>query len=190
MQLTTEYRDEPSGLMTGDKSFYLVCTVTLSEEEKAIAQERGLYRYSLQIEQDVPGRSSAAILGTGVAASVGQFLLLPLGGLIFLSQTFFQYFYPPSYVVIAQLVGFGMMAAGGFLWFYMHHSDNQYEERKAYPYKRITLGEIIAEPTFIIEAATILQLREHEASVREQLKSLVELIRQSAPIGESNTYEL
>jgi hypothetical protein len=188
MQLTTEYRDKPVGVMTGDKSFFLVCTVTLTEEEKAIAQERGLYNYHIEVEQDVS--LPRGFVASGCGAGLGLVVFLPVGAFVFLTQAFFQKFAPWQYSPSGQVFGLVMALIGGSLWGYDYISSTEYEKRKEDPYLRITLGQIIMQPTFVIGAVTNLQLREHEATVREQLKSLAELIRESAPIGESNTYEL
>jgi hypothetical protein len=187
MQLTTEYRDRSQGVMTGNKNFYLVCTVTLTEEEKAIAQERGLYKYHIEIEENVS--TPRGFVASGCGAGVGRVVLLPVGAFIFVSQTSFLELAPERFDLAGQLTGLVMALIGGLLWGYDHYSIAQYEKRKADPYRRITLGDIILQPTFVIGADTNLQLREHEARVREQLQSVAELIRQSAPIGESNTYE-
>lgn len=183
LQLTTEYRDKPHGVMTGNKNFYLVCTVTLTEEEKAIAQERGLYGYHIAIEQHpVLPRAFAAM---GCLGGLGKVVLLPLGLLVFLVARFV-----PGGTAGGQITGLIMAIVGGFAWRYDYQSITQYEKQKLDPYQRITLGHMIIQPTFVIGADTNLELRDHEATVREQLTTLAELIRQSAPIGESNTYEL
>jgi hypothetical protein len=187
MQLTTEYRDRSQGVMTGNKSFYLVCTVTLTEEEKAIAQERGLYKYQIEIEQypDLP----KAFVARGCLNGIARVVLLPIGALLFIIETINQNFIPDRYTLGTQIAGVVLLLIGGFLWWNDYTSEKQYGERKADPYMRISLGQIITQPTFVIGADTNLQLREHEATIREQLKSLAEAIRESAPIGESNTYE-
>jgi hypothetical protein len=188
MQLTTEYRDRSQGVMTGNKQFYLVCTVTLTEEEKAIAQERGLYKYHIEIEQDVS--LPRGFVASGCATGLARVILLPVGAFMFFIQLFSQHFAPERYSSAGQFSGLAIALVGAAIWGYDYYSTTNYENRKADPYLRISLGQIILEPTFVIGADTNLQLREYEATVREQLKSLAEVIRESAPIGEGNTYEL
>jgi hypothetical protein len=43
MKLTTDYREQAVGTLKGSKEYYLVGTIEFANEERTVAQERGLY---------------------------------------------------------------------------------------------------------------------------------------------------
>ena len=54
MKLTTDYREQTVGTLKGSKEYYLVGSVEFTNEERTVAQERGLY----DIYVDVPAATA------------------------------------------------------------------------------------------------------------------------------------
>ncbi|HUZ31230.1 MAG TPA: hypothetical protein VMV19_03850 [Xanthobacteraceae bacterium] len=69
MKLTTDYREQAVGTLKGSKEYYLVGTVNFTNEERTVAQERGLY----DIYVNVPAATAPPTRG-------GDFLSMAMRG--------------------------------------------------------------------------------------------------------------
>ena len=54
MKLTVAYRDKPAGGFSGTKHHFVAFHTELSNEERAIIQERGLYDHYVSVPSDTP----------------------------------------------------------------------------------------------------------------------------------------
>ena len=81
MQYTTEYREKET--LTGSKLHYMICKVEFSNEERAIAAERGMYDSGILAPAAEPMPSTVSGMGSGCLKLFG--FLIPIGLLIMLS---------------------------------------------------------------------------------------------------------
>jgi len=56
--------------------------------------------------------------------------------------------------------------------------------------QRITLRQMLNQPTFMLHAYSMLQAQEFEEQVRGDMTNVASILRASAAVGETNTYEL
>lgn len=184
MRLTTEYREETTGILKGTKQFFLVCHVEFNQAEKAIAQERGLYdSLSITVPAATPPPTRAGdfvafglrllgiiIMPVGLLASCGS------GLAHYDSNTVSNWFY--LFILGVVLFTIGKL------------KDRKANRRAENPDQILTLRKLLTNPDIIVWAETVQIGKHYEEVVREELQVLAHSIRDNAVVSEQNTYEL
>lgn len=184
MQLKTEYREEAVGILKGTKHHYLVCHVDFSEQERAIAQERGVYDLFVTVPAGTPPPTRAGDFKSMLMRWAG-IILAPLGLLFTCDQ----------YLAPAHMEGAGatpalMLVAGVALVAIGKWRDIQATRREANPDQTLTVRRLLTNPDFAVHAYSLAEARSFEEVVRNELGSLAQAIRANAAVPERNTYEL
>jgi len=186
MQLTTEYREEKRGILTGNKEFFLVCTVAFNDQERAIIQERGLYKYTISVPSDRPLPTRAGDFGSAVMRGAGLFLTI--AGL--LTSCTAEITKGSGGTDTGVAIGVTMLIAGIALFVLGKWRDKQSYAREANPDQTIAVGRLLTNPTFMVHAYTIAEARQYEEEVRAILKQAAEGIRANSVVPERDTHEL
>lgn len=183
MRLTTNYREQTTGILKGTKQFFLVCNVQFTDEERAIIQERGLYEESIEAPASTPPPTRSGDFGA---------MLLRVTGVIFMPLGF----------LASCVVGItGGSSSASSLWFFLFlggitlfvvgkMKDRAANRREDNPTQRLTVRRLLSNPEFLVYASALDVARMCEESVRQQLKGLADIIRANAAVPEANTYEL
>jgi hypothetical protein len=181
MQLTTDYREQTTGVLKGTKCFYLNCHVTFTEEERAVIQERGMYDESIDVPADTPPPTRSRDL-CAMALRVVGVIAMPVGFLASCatglagsnaSGPFFDLF----------ILGVILFVTGKMM-------DRAANKREDSPAQQLTLRRLLANPTFVVYAPAIDIAKVYEELVRESLKQVAQTIRASVVVPERNTYDL
>jgi hypothetical protein len=182
MKLTTDYREQAVGTLKGSKEYYLVGTVEFTNEERTVAQERGLY----DIYVSVPA-------ATAPPTRVGDFksMLMRLAGLILIPVGL-------VYSCGGSLAGSNSAGPLGFLLFFAglglfivgKMRDRAANKRVENPEQKLSLRRLMDNPHFECHAFTLDEARGFEHEVREALGSLARRLRDNIVVPEKNTYEL
>ena len=186
MRLTTEYREEKRGVLTGNKDFYLVCTVAFNEQERAIIEQRGLYKHTISVPSDKPLPTRAGDFLSRIIRTAG--LLLAIAGLLTsCSAEITKNGHGGTNTGVA--VGILLLIAGIALFVYGKWRDREANKREANDYQELTVGRLLTNPTFMVHAYSITQAREFEEEVKGTFKLAAEGIRASSVIPEQDTHE-
>jgi len=182
MKLTTDYREQSVGTLKGSKEYYLVGTVEFTNEERTVAQERGLY----DIYVNVPAATAPPTRGgdfLSMAMRGVGLILTPIGLL---------------YSCVGSLAGSNSAGPLGFLLFFVGLGlfiagklrDRAAYKREANPEQQLSLRRLMDNPHFECHASTLDEARSFEHEVREALGSLAKRLRDNIVVPEKNTYEL
>jgi hypothetical protein len=187
MQLTINYREDATSFE--HKDFFLICDVSFSNEERAVAGERGMWDTVtvLPPAERPPGEFSYwfSDFGTRVMRFCGIAALLL--GLMFscmagIADKIGRNDPPPAWLTIS------MLFVGGLLIFMSFAREKRLDQRGSH--QRLTVRQLATEKKFQVHALTLQQAKEYELQVRETLKALADSLRSSRAIPEVNTYEL
>ena len=182
MKLTTDYREQAVGTLKGSKEYYLVGTVEFTNEERTVAQERGLY----DIYVNVPAATAPPTRGGDFLSMLMRFaglILIPVGLL---------------YSCVGSLAGSNSAGPLGFLLFLVgiglfvvgRLRDRAAYKREANPQQQLSLRRLMDNPHFECHAFTLDEARGFEHEVREALGALAKRLRDNIVVPEKNTYEL
>ena len=175
MRVTIEHREATSGVVVNHKESYVDCTVNFSEEERAIIETRDLYREGFSVRTSTPLPSGGAMLGTGLMRFVGPFMII--GGFIWGlagSGT------PAGLIVFA---GIGFVIYG---WL----RSRQEDRRLTTDEQRITIKQLLGNPSFTVHAWNPAAAKGVEQDIRENLVVLKNVIQNSAQIQAKQIFEL
>jgi hypothetical protein len=183
MQLTINYREKEVSYQ--HKDFYLICDVEFSNEERAVAQERGMWDAVTVFPSPERQPSNFYDFKTRAMRFFGIALLLI--GLMFscmdgIANKIGRNDPPPVWLTVSTLF------IGGALIFVAYMRDENY--LKAIGFQHLTIRRLATEKKFQVHAESLQQAKEYELQVREKLKELADSLRSSRAIPETNTYEL
>ena len=189
MRLTTYYREERVGTLTGNKEFFLVCQVQFSDEERAIIQERGLYDQTVSLPSGTPlptrmlGWKLTVMHYAGLILGVPGFLIAGSGllGLGAGGAT--------AGAVVTALFGLILLAAGVYLFVYVKMRDREARRRIESDDQQLSLRALLRSGMFKIHAYTMAEAREYDQEVRTRLGYLAEAIRDNSVVPEQGSYE-
>jgi hypothetical protein len=181
MQLTTSYREQSVGVLKGTKSFYLVCHVNFTAEERAVIQERGMYDENIVVASATPPPTRAGDFGAAAMRGVG--LLLMVGGFLGSCATGIA-------GSNASTPLFGLFILGVILFVVGKMKDRAANKREENPAQTLTLRQLLANPEFIVYAPALDVAKIYEEHVREELSKISHVIKQSVVVPEKNTYDL
>jgi hypothetical protein len=182
MKLTTDYREQTVGTLKGSKEYYLVGTVEFTNEERTVAQERGLY----DIYVNVPAATAPPTRGGDFLSMVmrGAGLILTPIGLL--------------YSCAGSLAGSNSAGPLGFLLFFVGLGlfivgklrDRAATKRYQNPEQKLSLRRLMDNPHFECHAFTLDEARSFEHEVREALSALAQRLRDNIVVPEKTSYEL
>lgn len=173
MRVTIEHREQAAGLTGKQRHYFVDCTVDLSQEERAIVENRGLKQHFIEVGYSEPPDSGAkAGLLRGFAP------LVALGGVgLGISSMFTK---------SGEGLSFLLLLAAGGMWLFGRTS----EFKAAHASPEITLGRLLRNNQFTIYAASPAQAKQVESDLGKKLVSLKANIAESAVIGQKQTFEL
>lgn len=181
MRLTTDYREQPTGVLQGTKCFFLACHVAFTEEERAVVQERGMYDEFIEVPSDRPPPTRSGDFGA-VAMRVAGLILIPVGLLTgFVTGIAGSNLATPLYFLA--VIGIALFVIGKM----KDRAANKYDEN---PNQRLTLRKLLANPEFLVYATALDVAKMYEEQVRNSLQQISQLIRESVVVPEKNTYDL
>ena len=173
MRVTIEHREQAVGLTGKQRHYFVDCTVDLSQEERAIVENRGLQQHFIEVGYSEPPDSGAK---AGLLRGFAPLVALAGVGLGISSM------FTKSGEGLSVLL---LLAAGG-MWLFGRTS----EFKAAHASPEVTLGQLLRNNRFTIYAASPAQAKQVEADLREKLVSLKANIAESADIGQKQTFEL
>lgn len=175
MRVTIDHRQATSGVLGNHRDCYVDCTVTFSEEERAIIKERDLFREGFSVRTSTPLPSQSSVLGTGLMRRLGPFMIV--GGFIW------------GLAGGGNLAGIVLFAGIGFVvygWLRSRKQDKRFEQDE----QEITVKQLLTKPTFTVHAWNPAAAKGIEEDIRENLVSLKTVIQNSAQIQAKQTFEL
>jgi hypothetical protein len=181
MQLTTNYREEATGVLKGTKQFFLICKIQFSEQERAIIQERGLYEEYIGAPADTSPPTRSGDIGAFFLRLAG-IICMPLG-LLASCVTGLAGSNASTPLFMLFLVGIGLFVVGKL-------KDRSANRRVDNPTQHLTVRRLLTNPQFVVYAPALDIARMYEESVRNQLKQLADILRANVVVPETNTYEL
>jgi hypothetical protein len=172
MRVTMEHREE-SGIVPGDKSYYVDTTVVFSEEERAIIEARGLggqtaaSGYHSKVPSDLALEFPTYLrafgpLALALSVMIGFFEGAELGGVLFL----------------AAAIGW----AYGYIAPILH--------ARAIKEYVIEVRHLISDPEFAFYAETPAHAKALASRISSQLAELKTLITESRDLAPETTFEL
>jgi len=184
MQLTVRYREKQTSYK--HKDFYLICDIEFSNEDLAVASERGMWDTATVLPEADRPVSGFYDFNTRVIRFFGIAALLI--GLMFgcmdgIESKVGRNDAPPVWLTVSTLF------IGGVLIF-VTFSRADRSSQMLYPVQRLTLRQLATDKNFQVHANSLQQANEYEIVVREKLKALADSLRSSRAIPEENTYEL
>ena len=183
MQLTTEYREKRTSYK--HKDFYLICRVKFSNEELAVAGERGMWDVFVRVRSAEPPPSKMHDFKVRAMRFFG-ICLLPIG-LVSACMTKTGEWTgrtdaPPYWF------GFGAAILGIFL--FILAMTREATADKMMSSQEITVHYLATDGVFQVHADTLEEAKLLETDIREQLKLMADSLRSSTVIPEQNTYDL
>jgi hypothetical protein len=176
MQLTTSYREESVGVLKGTKSFYLVCHIAFSAEERVVMYD----------EEIVVGSATA---GPTRAGDFGA-MALRMIGLVAMAVGFVGSCATGIAGSNASTPLFGLFIIGIILFVIGKMKDRAANKHDANPAQTLTLRRLLTNPEFIVYAPALDVAKIYEEHVREELSKISHVIKQSVVVPEKNTYDL
>lgn len=184
MKLEVDYREEPAGTLTGVKDHLLICRANFSKEERAIIQERGLYNQSITIPADKGLPTKEVAIGIRALKLIGL-VLAPLGLLFSCAQ-----FANPKLSEGAGATPALMLVIGIGLFSFGWYREREALKIEESPTQTLSVSRLLSNPDFMVHAYTPEEARQYQEQVRAEFADLAQMIRDSSPAPEKNTYEL
>jgi len=173
MRVTIEHREQAVGLSGKQHHYFVDCTVDLSQEERAIVENRGLHQHFIEV-----GYSSPPDSGAKSGLLQGFVPLVALAGVgLGISSMFTK---------SGEGLSFLLLLAAGGMWLFGRTS----EFKAAHATPNVTLGQLLNNNRFTVYAASPAQAKQVDAELREKLVILKANIADSADIGQKQTFEL
>ena len=183
MQLTIEYREKPGSY--ANKDFFLICKVKFSNEELAVADERGMWGMSLTVPSGEPPPSTGFDFKTRAMRFLG-ICLIPIGlvssCITKVADASGRTDAPPLWL------GLGFAAIGATLMILAQFRDS--DALKNLMHQDLTLRRLVTNGVFQIHAFSLEQAKQQETEVREKLKLMADSLRSSTVVPEQTTYDL
>jgi hypothetical protein len=175
MRVSVEHRSSTTG---GSRVNYFVdCTILLSEEERAIVEERGLNHFSFRTNTSDPEPTLFDIIVTDALNRVG-----PLS--IFTGIVLFVF----SVIAPTWFVAWLFLIVGAVFWawgmFKLRGIANWKLERT------VTVAHLISDPRLTMWAKDPPWAKALEDQLRDDLTQLKARIMDSAKLGENKSFEL
>lgn len=184
MKLTTAFRDRKVGTLKGTKHHYLACHVDFTTEERAIIQERGLYDLQVTVPSDTPLPTRSGDFLAMLMRLAGV-ILAPLGLLFACGASI-----SPVHGAGAGPPGWLMLIGGVALFTIGKWKDRQAYRREASPDQIITLGRLLQNPDYLVQAYSLQEAKQLEEQVRETLAVLADSLRANKAQPAQTSYEL
>jgi len=181
MRVTIEHREEATGVIGNRKDCYVDCKVEFSEEERAIIQERDLYRESFAVRTSTPLPSNTAFWGTNIMRGVGPLMIV--GGLFYGMFVEGLAHVNSNYGAPILFIGIGLTIYG---WIRGRREDKRFETSE----QTITIKQLLSNPKFTVHAWNAGYAKGIEDEIREHLVALKSLIKDSAQLQARQTFEL
>lgn len=183
MQLTIKYREDATSYQ--HKDFHLICDVGFSNEELAVAQERGMWDISITLPPAERPPTGSYDRKTGCLRLFGiAFLIMGLVGSCMQSITGVTHRTdaPPYWAVVP-------MAVIGLISIILSYTRDE-AGLKIGTEQELTIRDLVSAKSFQVHAYTLAQAKERELEVRDTLKLLADSLRSGRAIPEEETYEL
>jgi len=164
VKLTVAYRDKPAGGFSGTKHHFVAFHTELSNEERAIIQERGLYDHYVSVPSDTPPPTRSGDTLAFIMRLIG-IILFPLGVLFMLVGTL----KPGAGAASSANTGWTMIIIGVVLFTIGKIKDIRANKRVANPEQKLTFRRMLTTPDFIVYANSLQEAQSLEADVRESL---------------------
>ena len=182
MRVTINHREESAGLTGGTKHHFVDCSVEFSEEEKAIIKARDLKNTNFIVPSAAPLPTQAAYMGSGIFNSLGR--LGVFGGFIL---GIISALTPHS--PLGSIAGM-MMFFGAILWAWAAFTGRRQNKAIENPDQVIRLGDLLSRGSFTCHAANPACAKSIEDDIKENLASVKQIIRDSAELQTTSTFEL
>lgn len=173
MRVTIEHREQATGVVNNRKECFVDCKVEFSEEERAIIQERDLYREGFTVRTSTPLPTKTEFFSTNIMRVVGRILMIA-GVILGIAGTNFGFLF---------FVGVGLEIYG---WMRTRREDKRFESDE----QTITVKQLLANSTFTVHAWNAGYAKAIEDDIREHLVALKSLIQSSAQLQARQTFEL
>jgi len=181
MRVTINHREESAGLTGGTKHHFVDCNIEFSEEEKAIIRGRDLKDTNFTVPSAAPLPSQAAYVGSGLLNSLGR--LGVVGGFILGIISAF------TGGALGTIAGM-MMFFGAILWAWAAFSSRSQNKAIENRDQVIRLGDLLSHGSFTCHAANPAYAKSIEDEIKENLASVKQIIRDSAELQKTSTFEL
>jgi hypothetical protein len=175
MRVTIEHREQATGITQSHKQTYIDCSVTFSEEERAIIEERDLYQSGFSIRTSTPMPTTTAVVGTGFMRIIGS-LMMVVGVVWGIAGG----------GTPTGLLFFGGLGLFVWSWFRARVEDRRMETSEQY----ISLKQLLAHPTFTVHAWDPAAAKNLDQEIRDDLTALKSQIQNSAALKEKQSFEL
>jgi len=173
MRVTIEHREETAGVIGSKKDCYVDCKVEFSEEERAIIQERDLYRESFTVRTSTPLPTKTAFFSTNIMRFVGRLLIIG-GAIAGIAGTNWGFLF---------FIGVGLEIYG---WVRTRREDKRFDTDE----QTITVKQLLGNPKFTVHAWNAGYAKGIEEEIRQHLVGLKALIKDSAQLQAKQTFEL
>jgi hypothetical protein len=181
MRVTIEHRETTTGVLNSHKDCYVDCTVSFSEEESAIVRERDLYGSGFDIRTSTPLPTKTAFFGTSIMRLVGRFMII--GGLFYGFIVEGLAHAQTNFGAPILFIGIGLEIWG---WMRTRKEDKRFEQDE----QHITIKQLLNSPMFTVHAWNPAAAKGIEQQIRENLAALKTVIKNSAEIRATQTFEL
>jgi hypothetical protein len=175
VRVTIEHREQTSGIAQSHKQTYIDCSVTFSEEERAIIKERDLYQGGFSIRTSTPIPTKTALTGTGIMRIIGS-LMMVVGVVWGIAGG----------GTPTGLLFFGGLGLFVWSWFRARTEDRRLETSEQY----ISVKQLLAHPNFTVHAWNPASAKGIDQELRDNLAALKNQIQNSAQLKERQTFEL
>lgn len=181
MRVTIEHREESAGLTGSTKHHFVDCAVQFGEEEKAIINSRDLRGTNFTVNAANPLPSNTEFLGTGALNMLGR-----IGVIVGIPFGFISPFIGGSAGTIAGLMVFFGACAWIYSAFVIRKQDKTIEQRE----QTVTIGDLLKHGRFSVHAASPAHAQVLEDDIKQHLSDVKNVIKNSAELKQSQTFEL
>jgi hypothetical protein len=186
MKLTVAYRDQPAAGFSGAKHHFVAFHTELSNAERAIIQERGLYDHFISVPSDTPPPTRGGDFLARSMRIIG-IVITPIGILFALVAGL-----KPEQAGAANggATGWFMIIAGVVIFTIGKIRDMRANKRESNPEQKLTFRRMLTNPDFVVYAPSLMEAKSSEAEVREALSVAAQSLRESVSVPDQTSYEL
>lgn len=171
MRVTINHREEQAGVSGKRRNYFVDCEVLFSEEERATIEARALHQHSFEVGPAEPPRTRKHFIGAGFLRGFA-----PIIGVVGIVLAFFS-----SFGGLLIVIAIGMFIAG----FVMDRKP----VGELQP-QRLTLGRLLNNPRFTINAVDPAQAAGIDDELRDTLASIKDRLVANAEVRAKQTFEL
>ena len=180
MRVTIGHREGTAGVAGHRRNYFVDCSVTFSEEERAIIKARDLYQHNFTLPAPTPTPTKAEFFGYPVLRVVARAMIL--GGIVWWLTASFQRGDGTSGALV--------LFAGIALEIYAWRRARQVDRRLDHTAQRFQLGKLMTRGRFTVYAIDPAAAKDTEEEIRNALANIKQLIRDSTELSPRQTFEL